>query len=76
MKNFIDTRRKEKNMNEKLIEKLRKVEEDPKKLLDYVASAYPYVSKYISENIDPYKKLDFNPDQMRCMKCNAKKMVF
>lgn len=37
------------------------MEEDPNKLLDFVASAYPYVSKYISDNVDPYKKLDLNP---------------
>lgn len=43
--------------------------------MDYVASSYPYVSKYISDNVDPYKKLDLS-DDMKCGKCNAKKMLF
>lgn len=76
MKKFIENKRKEQNVNEKLLEKLRKVGEDPAKLLDFVASSYPYVSKFISDNIDPYKKLDFDPLDMRCVKCYSTKMIF
>lgn len=47
IKNYIDSKRKE-TFNDEMIKKLRKIEEDPNKLIDFVASAYPYVSKYIS----------------------------
>ena len=76
MKKYIDNKRKQKNVNEQLIEKLRKIEEDPTKLLDFVASSYPYVSKYISDNVDTYKKMDLNPEDMKCQKCFSKKMLF
>ena len=58
------------------MDKLRKVDEDPSKILDFVASSYPYVSKYISQNIDPYHKLDMDPADMKCMICMSKKMLF
>lgn len=45
-------------------------------MIDYVASSYPYVSKYISEHIDPLKKMDFNPADIRCFKCGSTKMLF
>lgn len=55
---------------------MEKVNQDPAKLMDYLASAYPYVSKYISENLDPYKKLDVEPDTMKCMVCSSSRMIF
>jgi hypothetical protein len=59
-----------------MLKKLRKIEEDPAKLLDFVASAYPYVSRYISDHIDPLKKMDFSPSDLKCQKCASTKMLF
>lgn len=37
---------------------MRAAQLSPASLIDFICSSYPYVSKYISENIDPYKKLN------------------
>ena len=58
------------------MKKLRKIDEDPSKLIDYIASAYPYVSRYITEKIDPLKKMDFDPSDIRCFKCGSTRMLF
>ena len=49
---------------------------EPSKILDFVASVYPYVSQYISDNIDPYRKLDFDPQDICCFSCGSTRMVY
>lgn len=44
--------------------------------MDFLASAYPYVSKYISDNLDPYKNLDIDQDTMKCMCCGSSRMIY
>ena len=75
LKNYIDSKRKE-TYNDEILKKLRKIDEDPSKLIDYVASSYPYVSRYIADKIDPMKKMNFEPEDIKCFKCGAKKMLF
>jgi hypothetical protein len=58
LRSFIDGKRKE-SFNEEMVRKLRRVEEEPGKLLDFAAAAYPYASRYISDHIDPLRKMDF-----------------
>jgi hypothetical protein len=58
------------------MKKLRKIDEDPNKLVDFVASSYPYVSRYITEKLDPMKKMDFEPSDMKCFKCGGTRMLF
>jgi hypothetical protein len=34
------------------------------------------VSRYITEKIDPMRKMDFEPSDIKCFKCGATRMLF
>ena len=45
-------------------------------ILDFIADVYPYVSEYLSQNMDYNHKFKFNLEECKCFSCGNDKMVF
>lgn len=45
-------------------------------MLDYILDSYPYVSKYLSQNMDANRKLKFSIEECKCFTCGNDKLLF